>query len=203
MFSEDQMVKLGTAWICATCKPIHMQRLREGAAPPPSAAWRSGKHLVIPVEAALPERCLKCNVDVPEDGRLTKKVYWYHWLVYFLLLINILVFVIVALVLRKRAHVTLSLCREHRAKRLRHIIVAWTLSLTGIISFVFGLTGTTTNQSAAFTGLGVLLVIAGIIYGATLGRILVPTRIKDGFAWLRGAGPKFLHTLPDWPKAGG
>jgi len=33
-FSTDDMVRYGDSWVCATCKPVFFQRLREGAALP-------------------------------------------------------------------------------------------------------------------------------------------------------------------------
>jgi len=34
MFAHDEAIRIGDAWVCATCKPIYVQRLREGAALP-------------------------------------------------------------------------------------------------------------------------------------------------------------------------
>jgi len=31
MFSRDEVIPIGEGWVCATCKPIYMQRLKEGA----------------------------------------------------------------------------------------------------------------------------------------------------------------------------
>ena len=53
-FSESDMVRLGQFWVCAACKPRFIQRLQEGAAPAAAAAWRSGKDLMVTVEASLP-----------------------------------------------------------------------------------------------------------------------------------------------------
>jgi hypothetical protein len=33
MFTRDNAIQYGTAWVCAACKPVFLQKLREGAAP--------------------------------------------------------------------------------------------------------------------------------------------------------------------------
>jgi uncharacterized RDD family membrane protein YckC len=33
-FTQDQMIRYGDAWVCAACKPMFVQRLKEGAAMP-------------------------------------------------------------------------------------------------------------------------------------------------------------------------
>src|SRR2546428_6139769 len=35
-FSQDEVIRFGDAWVCAACKPVYVQRLKEGA--PMSAA---------------------------------------------------------------------------------------------------------------------------------------------------------------------
>jgi uncharacterized RDD family membrane protein YckC len=34
MFSQDEVILIGEGWVCAGCKPIYMQRLKEGASVP-------------------------------------------------------------------------------------------------------------------------------------------------------------------------
>jgi len=33
LFTKDNAIQYGTAWVCAACKPVFLQKLREGAAP--------------------------------------------------------------------------------------------------------------------------------------------------------------------------
>jgi hypothetical protein len=197
-FSEEDMVRLDNTWICAACKPRYLQRLQEGATPALSAAWRSGRDLVVPVAASLPERCVKCNAPVQEDGRMARRFEWFHPLLYLLLIINLLVFIIVMLVVRKKALVELSVCREHRARRYRHLTVAWCLGLIGFATLIFAIFAGPGNNSLALAMIAIAFMLIGGIYGLFLGRILVARRIRDGYVWLRGADPGFLDTFPDW-----
>jgi len=40
MFSREEVIPVGEGWVCATCKPIYLQRLKEGA----SVAGAAGAH---------------------------------------------------------------------------------------------------------------------------------------------------------------
>ena len=56
-------------------------------APAPAAeagVWRDGRLLVMHKSAQLPDRCVKSNQ--PADGRLLRKMYWHHPLIFLSLL---------------------------------------------------------------------------------------------------------------------
>lgn len=42
LFTRDNAIQYGTAWVCATCKPVFLQKLREGAAPGASPFGQPG-----------------------------------------------------------------------------------------------------------------------------------------------------------------
>jgi hypothetical protein len=44
---------------------------------------------------------------------------------------------------------------------------------------------------------GIVTLLTAMIYGATLARIVVPTRIDTNMVWLKGVCPDFLAALPD------
>ncbi len=42
LFTKDNAIQYGTAWVCATCKPVFLQKLREGAPPGASPIGQPG-----------------------------------------------------------------------------------------------------------------------------------------------------------------
>jgi hypothetical protein len=47
--------------------------------------------------------------------------------------------------------------------------------------------------------IGLLLLLAGIIFGVIAIRVTVPSKIDDKFVWLKGVNADYLNQLPQWP----
>jgi hypothetical protein len=47
-------------------------------------------------------------------------------------------------------------------------------------------------------GLGLLVIITAAIAGSRGARLLRAARIQDNVVQLKGAGPRFLESLPPW-----
>jgi hypothetical protein len=167
--------------------------------PPPSVGmpgagvWRDKAALVMSKEARLPERCIKCNEFT--HGRLTRKLTWHHPAIYILILAGWLIYLIVALIVRKRATVEIGLCDEHRTKRRNNILVTWALVLLGIGGIFLALVA----EDGTPALIGVLLLLGAAIYGIAVTRVTAPTKIDDRFVWLRGVNKDYLSQLPEWP----
>jgi hypothetical protein len=169
-------------------------------APSTDMVWRDGAQLIIRKDTALPDLCVKCNA--PGDGyRWRKTLYWHHPALGLLILVNLLVYAIVALVVRQKTKVEASVCRVHRAKRTRALLIGWIVGgVLGIGAFIASIAMFNDRQLddyAGFVMLGsILLMLAGLIYGMYVGRILYPKKIDANFAWLGGCGPAFLENFP-------
>lgn len=167
--------------------------------PPPSLGtpgvgiWRDGKVLVVSKDATLPDRCVKCNAIT--TGRLTRKLSWHHPAIFILLLVAWLIYLIVAMIVRKRATLELGLCEEHKTKRRTFIWITLLLILGGLAGFVVAI--------AADDGIpaliGILLLLGGIIFGAATTRVTYPSKIDDRFVWLKGVNADYLNQFPPWP----
>jgi hypothetical protein len=85
----------------------------------------------MPLGGRLPDRCARCNrpVTLPQVRRT---VYWPNSWLYLLSLLSLLIYVIVALIVRKKAVVQVSLCEEHRKQRWPAILMSWLMVLAGI-----------------------------------------------------------------------
>jgi hypothetical protein len=156
------------------------------------AVWRDGDVLIISIGAEMPHRCVKCNgpADQPIKAR---KVYWHHPVLYLLVLVNIIIYAIVAAVVRKTAFVRAGLCIEHKRRQRIASIFAWTGSLSGIVLVFLGM-----GSSWGFWGalLGMLLILGSVIGGLIFARIVYAKKIDKSYVRLKGCGTVFLDSLP-------
>lgn len=144
--------------------------------------------------AALPDRCIKCNE--PAYGlRLKRKLTWHHPAIYLLIFVAVLIYLIVALILRKRATVEVGLCERHQAKRRRNVLITWLLVLLGVAGFIMAVVA----EDGRYLLAGAILLLGAIIYGLIAVRVVVPSKIDDKFVWLRGVNKNYLNQLPQWP----
>jgi hypothetical protein len=161
---------------------------------PGSGVWRDQSTLVMSKGAALPDRCIKCNQ--PAHGlRLKRKLTWHHPAIFLLILVAVLIYLIVALILRKRATVEIGLCERHLAKRRRNILITWLLFLLGVAGFIMAAVA----EDGAYLLIGAILLLGAIVYGLLAVRVVAPSKIDDKFVWLRGVNKDYLNQLPQWP----
>ena len=193
-FPQSEMIYLNRSWVCGTCKPLFVQRLKEGAAPAGGDVWRDGRKFVLIQGTELPDRCVKCNSPANGD-RLKRRLFWHHPAVYLLIFLNLLIYAIVALCIRKRATIQIGVCERHRRQRVWTIAGSWIAALIGIVLFIAGLNA----DSGAACAAGVFLVLGGAIYGAFRGPLVAAAKIDNDTVWVRGGGRSFLESLPDWP----
>jgi hypothetical protein len=94
--------------------------------------------LIIPAPApgqaaALPQLCVKCGA--PADGKpVVKTFYWHNPAFYLIILAGVLIYVIVAMIVRKSIRVSVPLCAQHAHRRSIAVTLAWVLPLIGISS---------------------------------------------------------------------
>jgi len=157
-------------------------------------AWRDGNVVVMLAGGEIPHRCVKCN-EPAEEPTKERTLYWYNPWLYLLVLISILVFAIVALIVRKKAVVSAGLCADHKRRRRNALTVAWIGVLAGTLLLLLGVTES--SSAAALTGVPLMLI--AIVVGITLGRVVYPVRIDNDYVRLKGCGEHFLATLPEFP----
>ena len=170
--------------------------------PPPTAGrypstvgvWRESNKLVMGKDATLPDRCVKC--DAPANGiRLRRRLSWHHPALYLLIFVTLLLYIIVALIVRQTANIEIGLCEEHLAKRRRNIAITWFLIVIGLLGVIFAMV----MEDPTPAVIGGLLFLAGAIYGIATIRLVVPAKIDKRFVWLRGISNDYLNSLPAWP----
>jgi hypothetical protein len=194
-FSRNDLLSLEKFLVCAACKPVFLQKLREGLMPGGSAAiWRSGKFLVMRKEASLPDRCVKCD-GAASGEKLTRKLFWHHPALYLLIIPGLLIYAIIATIVGKRAKIQIGLCHPHRQRRKRSLLIAWGVFLSCIPLFIVG--GTYGIGWIIF--LGVIAMLAGPVYGMIACPMVTPKKIDDQFVWLNGVTPQYLETFGEFP----
>ena len=192
-FSRDEMILYEGAWVCASCKPVFVQRLKEGLSVSDSMIWRSKRVLIMGRNAALPDRCIKCNA--PANGnRLARNLAWHSPFYYALILLNVIIYVIVALFVNIKARIEVGLCEKHLRRRKIAIMIGWMMGLGGMAAFFYGLH----RESGVLVAAAVLALLFGIIFGVAMGRVAYARKIDQQYIWLVGVCREYLDTLPEW-----
>jgi hypothetical protein len=166
-----------------------------------NAVWRDGNVLITLVNAEMPHRCIKCNEPADEPTK-NRKVYWHHSTLYLLILINALIYAIVALAVRKKAIVNAGLCTEHKKRRRNALIFGWTGTLVGIVLMSYGL-GSGGSGGGSEALVGILLILASIIAGMIFARVVYAKKIDKTYVRLKGCGAAFLDSLPQFTGEAG
>ena len=157
--------------------------------------WRLGKSVVMHLGAELPHRCVKCNAPAEEPNK-ERTLYWHHPALYVIALFALLIYAIVALIVRKKATVAPGLCTAHRKRRNLWIAVGCLGPVVGLALAIQAGTGDNCGGMAA----GGLLLLASIVTALIMARIVYAERIEGDYVRLRGCGEAFLASLPDLPS---
>ncbi|WP_342316468.1 hypothetical protein [Lysobacter sp. FW306-1B-D06B] len=167
-------------------------RLREAlSAEVGGDCWRDGKELVVRPGCTLPGRCIKCNEPAAEPMQHAR-FYWHHPALYLVIFINLLIYLVIALIVRRRTPVTIGLCERHRMRRRVSTIGAISGTLLGVGLIGYGVSG----DAPVVSMIGVAMLLASLVCGIVGSRVLVVTRIGENYTRFRGAGTEFLATLP-------
>jgi hypothetical protein len=171
---------------------------------PPQGLWRQDNLLVMPVGGQLPPKCVKSNV--PTEEFLKRNLTWYPPWIAATILIAWPVFLILVLILQKKATVFIGLTPEWKTKRIIRMLVAWGLVLLGFAVFIGGLAllnGPLEQVGGTLMAMSPFAIFGGALYGLFACRMVYPKKIDDRFIWLKGVCPAYLADLPPWtgPRA--
>jgi hypothetical protein len=159
-----------------------------------SDCWRDGRYVVLRRGSDLPPRCVRCNAPALQPVK-QRRFYWYSPLLYILLFINVLLFAIVALVVRKSEKASPGLCAGHDRRR-RRALTAAVLVFTGGMALLGA--GGAYGGNAALILSGLLVLLAALVVIATVAALPTAARIDKHYLRLRGCGPLFRDSLPDF-----
>jgi hypothetical protein len=152
--------------------------------------WRDGKTLIMLKTAGLPDYCIKCGVAA-NGSHLTRKLSWHHPALYLLIVVGLLIYAIVALIVRKSAKIDISMCQDHIRKHRTVVAVGWLIFVAGVAFIVLGIA----QESGGSALFGIALVFASAIY-STFVKVVRVKKIDDYYVWLLSIDESFLAMLP-------
>ena len=201
---DEDLLRLGAAWVCSRCKPTHLQRLREGAPPanpdPTAGIFASGKYLIVRAGAIPSPHCMLCNQ--PATWRKRQSYSWHpNWLL-LTLMGTPLALVIAAMVFSRAIQLELVLCDEHQRARQRRILLAGAWIIIGLLvllGVIFGGSQGLPILAAMCLELsGLISLLMGPLYAQRVTSVLIARRITKDVAVFRGAHASYLANLPPW-----
>jgi hypothetical protein len=163
-----------------------------------NAIYQQNGVLILHKLAILPDRCIKSNE--PTTERLKRTLYWHHPAIYLVILLNLIIYAVVAMAVRKSAVLQIPLSKEYKQRRIRNMLIAWGLVLLGILSMVIGIIIVDSNE-LGFLGfiLFPILLLIGALWGIYGCRVIYAKKIDDHYVWVKGVSPEFLRDFPVWP----
>lgn len=147
----------------------------------------------------LPHACVKCGDVLSEQdssSRRKKDLYWVHPAI-FVLVIQLLIFLIVYLATRKKCRVEYSLCRECNAKQRINIVYC-----VASLAVFIGMVALMVSLENGWFSLGVIIAfVAMLTFAIRANGPLVVKAYKKGEFQLRGASPEFLQFAEGYTDA--
>ncbi len=163
----------------------------------PGSIYRSGNQLEVSQGAVLPPYCVKCGQ--PSEGEPIARVFQWHpqW-VYVTVLVSPIIYLIIALIVRKKINLDVPLCADHKSQRTKNLWIGLLL-LLGCIPAGIVLGGTVGGDAGMGAGIlvGTAAFIAGVIFLGPGRAMLSPRFIDNTRATFRGAGEVFLNMIPE------
>jgi hypothetical protein len=152
---------------------------------------RVGRELVVYRGGTLPPYCVKCGLAVRQHP-VQRKFYWHSPLLYLTILAGVLIYAIVAVIVRKRFDLGVPLCESHFRQRRIWLTGAAALMLGAFPALIAGI-------ASHYPVTGILACVVALLGGAIVwslvAPILRPTTITDDMAVFRGAHESFFGRL--------
>lgn len=155
--------------------------------------WRDGSMLVVRAECKLPPRCIKCNAPALEPIK-HRRYYWHTPAWYLLILLNLLIYLVIAMIVRKHTRVSAGLCQRHQRRRWIGLGIAWASVPVGMTMMFMGVD----MERGWLILAGALTLLGLLIGGVSVARILAPSHIGPVYTRFKGCGSEFLATLPTY-----
>lgn len=168
-----------------------------GAAPAPAAgARRVGQQFVVPrAGVPLPPNCVKCGK--PTQDTLNKTFWWHNPVIYAIILVSPIIYIIVAMIVRKTCRLNVPVCEEHRSSYKSKRWVGGILMLASIPLWIA--IAAAGNGSDDAVGIGALVFFLAFFVGLivfAVASLIKPSNMDEQTATFKGADESFLQLLP-------
>lgn len=199
-YPASELMRIDNVEVCPSCKPTVVDKLRQGVTLG-AGPWQDGKQMVVMKDTPLPDKCYKCGA--PPVKVLKKTLNWHNPAIYLVLLANVIIYVIVAMCVRKTAKLGIPLCRDCNRARNRKLALAWAGAILGFMLLCAGIAyrSTDPSMSGIIAISGAILLLACLLWAA-LASTVVAKKIDKTHAWLAKAGRPVLDSLPQWRGQG-
>lgn len=188
--------------------PTPVQPVAEKPVPPKQiqGVWSDGQYLVVAQNATLPSVCVVTN-QKPVKA-ITRSFYWHHPAVYISILAGLLIFVILALVLRKNQKLALPVSEMALQKRKGGLLKCWAAAALCILGVVGSFVLMANQNGASDSGFlitmfllffGFIGLLVSAVVGSRYASVLRPKKITDQAGWYVGASPEYLARFPAVP----
>ena len=123
---------------------------------------------------------------------------WHPSLLFITVLLSPFIYIILALILSKRATIYVPLSDAWRRKRTTRLLLGWVLLLVAGIAFIVGI-GLLADERGGQANIGPIVLlgslvtlIVSVVFFMLASRIVWPVKIDDHYLHLRGFHPDFL-----------
>jgi lipid-A-disaccharide synthase-like uncharacterized protein len=137
------------------------------------------------------DRCYKCNAPASTTKR--KNLAWHHPAIYLTIFAGLLIYVILALVLQKRAAVQFGLCEKCNNRRILWVSIWLFVLLTSVPLFAYAIS----SEEFIWIAPSILAFFVGAFGAAFAARIGYPRYIDDYRIVLGGSGKAYRDTFPE------
>lgn len=158
---------------------------------------RQGSKLIFTVPALnqavdLPPMCVRCGAA--SNGKPVKKTFSWHHPALYILLVSPIIYVIVAVIVRKTMKINVTLCAQHAQRRTTAIIFAWLIPAIGVADiFVLSRFGV---DPGVIVLIFIACLVAGLVIWAVAGNPIRPTSIDKYYGEFSGFCEAFLQQFP-------
>lgn len=172
----------------------------------PIGIWARGETMIFHKAAVFPDICLKTGK--PAGGsRFKQKLSWHPPWILVMILVALLIYIILAAIFTKTAHIDVGLLPEFKKRRRMHIAIGTMGLLLSFAAFIGGIVwmgNTEPNPHplalVLFFG-SIVTFIGSLIYVSIMPRIFKIEKITDTYVYLKGIHPDVIRQLPPCPFA--